>query len=90
MATRGQNELNFFECAQCGGKLCTSCVEIRKGFFSEKLYCRKCRSELEPITEVGRTCQFCNLIIRRSESLCGYCGKSQNVESASLGTKTMV
>lgn len=68
--------LFFFDCPTCG-KLCSNCVETKKGFFSDSFFCRKCRHQLQPVKQPAKACIFCKQMILATESFCSHCGRSQ-------------
>ena len=75
------NDVRIFHalCLTCNGRLCNSCAEVKRGYFSSKVYCRKCRNEvtLDLSQQQSSSCSFCGTLLRAGVRFCSLCGKAQ-------------
>jgi hypothetical protein len=61
----------------CPSQICNSCAEIRRGFFSTKVYCMKCRNELSLSPRQLTSCRFCGMAVPPRAAFCPNCGKAR-------------
>jgi DNA-directed RNA polymerase subunit RPC12/RpoP len=67
---------NYFNCRNCRGQLCSTCIQTKSGIFSTRYYCKKCGAELQPNTSTARVCRYCAHSLDTASSFCPTCGKA--------------
>ena len=70
------DETYYASCPTCRGTICNSCVQIKKRFFSTKVQCKKCGTELSLSPQQLFSCKFCGTTLPSNAAFCPKCGRS--------------
>lgn len=72
-----ERQVHYASCLTCKGQLCSSCAEVKRGLFSTKVYCVKCRSESSLSPRPLTSCRFCGMAVPPRAAFCPNCGKAR-------------
>ena len=70
-------QMHYASCPTCKGQLCANCSEIRRGFFSTKVLCKRCGGELSLSPRQPSSCMFCGMTVPPKAAFCPNCRKAQ-------------